>query len=160
MTTPYDQLLHRVRECRLLESCGSVLGWDERTYMPRQGSKHRGDQVALIARLAHEMLTSKEIGDLLAQAEQSHAGNGDGIEAANLREIRREHDRAAKLPHELVEEIARVTSQAQQVWQQARHDNNFAAFRPWLERIVELKRREAQAVGYQDTPYDALLDPF
>jgi carboxypeptidase Taq len=159
-TTAYDHLLHRVRECRLLESCGSVLGWDERTYMPRQGSKHRGDQVALIARLAHEMLTSKEVGDLLGQAEQSHQGNGEGVEAANLREIRREYDRAAKLPHDLVEEIARVTSQAQQVWQQARHGNDFAAFRPWLERIVALKRREAQAVGFKDTPYDALLDPF
>ena len=50
----------------LLDSCGSVLGWDERTYMPRQGSAHRAEQMALLARLTHEMLTAPHIGDLLA----------------------------------------------------------------------------------------------
>jgi carboxypeptidase Taq len=154
----YDQLIQRVRDCRVLESCGSVLGWDERTYMPRQGSKHRGEQMALLARLAHEMLTAPALGDLLGEAERSV--RADSSEAANVREIRRAYDRAAKLPRELVEELARVTSQAQQVWQEARRDDNFAAFQPWLQRIVKLKRQEAKAVGYRGAPYDALLDEY
>jgi carboxypeptidase Taq len=157
LVVSYDQLIQRVRDCRLLESCGSLLGWDERTYMPRQGSKHRGDQMALLARLAHEMLTSPALGDLLNQAPSFSDGS---IEAANVREIRRAYDRAVKLPRELVEELARVTTQAQQVWEQARHDDNFPAFEPWLERIVKLKRQEAQAVGYREAPYDALLDEY
>src|SRR5438270_8243936 len=128
--TAYEQLVQRVRDWRVLESCGSVLGWDERTYMPRQGSKHRGDQMALLARLGHEMLTAPAVGELLTEVEQSGGLDPDGVEAANVREIRREYDRAAKLPRELVEELARVTSQAQQVWEQARHDDNFPAFRP------------------------------
>jgi carboxypeptidase Taq len=153
----YDQLIQRVRDCRMLESCGSLLGWDERTYMPRQGSKHRGDQMALLARLVHQMLTSPDLGELLNQAPSF---SGDSIEAANIREIRRAYDRAVKLPRELVEELARVTTQAQQVWEQARHDDNFPAFEPWLTRIVKLKRQEAQAVGYREAPYDALLDEY
>ncbi len=153
----YAELIQRVREQRLLSSCGDVLGWDERTYMPHNGSGHRADQIALLARLSHEMLTAPRIGELLNQVE---AGAPDSMEAANVREIRRAYDRAVKLPKELVEELARVTTRAQQVWQEARRDNNFAVFQPWLEKIVRLKREEAAAVGYSGTPYDALLDEY
>jgi carboxypeptidase Taq len=157
--TAYADLISHIKDCRMLESCGSLLGWDERTYMPTQGSRHRGEQMALLARLVHEMLTAPRVGELLAAAE-AEKPERDSVEAANLREIRRAHDRAAKLPRELVEELARVTTQAQQVWQQARHDNDFPAFLPWLEKIVALKRREAQAVGYTEAAYDALLDEY
>ena len=86
----YVELIHRIKDCRLLESCGQLLGWDERTYMPRQGSRHRGEQMALLARLSHEMLTSPEIGNLLSEAEASDsAAESDSVEAANVREIRR-----------------------------------------------------------------------
>ncbi|MBY0526014.1 MAG: carboxypeptidase M32 [Gemmataceae bacterium] len=157
----YAELIQRVKEQSLLGSCASVLGWDERTYMPHAGSSHRAEQMALLARLSHEMLTSPRIGELLAEVEDSplaKAPNND--HAANLREIRRHYDRAVKLPKELVEELARITTRAQQVWQEARQSDDFAAFQPWLEKIVHLKRQEAQAVGYQGAPYNALLDEY
>ena len=157
----YECLITRVKECRLLESCGHLLGWDERTYMPRMGSRHRGEQMALLARLSHEMLTSAVLGEMLGEAEASDlVVDPDSIEAANVREIRRAHDRAAKLPRDLVEELARTTTQAQPVWDQARKTDDFASFQPWLDKIVKLKRQEAQAVGYEDAAYDALLDEY
>ena len=67
----YADLIHRVKEARLLESCGSVLGWDERTYMPREGSAHRAEQLALLARMTHEMLTDPKVGELLTEVESS-----------------------------------------------------------------------------------------
>src|SRR5262249_3044409 len=84
----------------------------------------------------------------------------ESVPAANVRNIRRVYDRAVKLPKELVEEMARVTTRAQQVWQEAKQANDFAAFQPWLEKIVRLKRQEAEAVGYAGVPYDALLEEF
>ena len=63
----YGDLIRRVKEYNLLASCGSVLAWDERTYMPRKGSAHRAEQMALIARMAHEMATAPEIGRLLEE---------------------------------------------------------------------------------------------
>src|SRR6516225_7242017 len=157
----YDQLIARFKEYSILGSCSSLLGWDERTYMPRQGSAHRAEQMALLARLTHEMLTAPEIDRLLDEVEHSPAGHAqDSAEAANIREIRRTYNRAVKLPKELVEELARVTTRVQQVWQEARQANDFAAFQPWLEKIVSLKRQEADAIGYTGVPYDALLDEY
>jgi carboxypeptidase Taq len=157
----YAELLRRVREAAVLESCGSVLGWDENTYMPRQGSAHRAEQMALLARLTHEMRTAPEVGELLGAVEGSAlVRDPDGDAAANVREIRRGYDRAVKVPKGLVEELARVTTRAQQVWRDARQASDFAAFRPWLETIVGLLRDKAQALGYRDVPYDALLDEY
>jgi carboxypeptidase Taq len=153
----YAELIRRVKDYNLLASCGALLGWDERTYMPHEGGAYRAEQMALVARLTHEMATAPRIGELLAEVEGS-ALNEDA--AANVREIRRSYDRAVKLPPDLVEELARTTTRAQQVWQEARAANDFAAFRPWLEKIVALKRREADAVGYKASPYDALLDEY
>jgi len=157
----YQELIRRIKECTLLGSCGSVLGWDERTYMPRKGSVHRAEQIALIARMAHEMFTAPEIGRLLAEVEKSDlVRDKESAAAVNVREIRRTYDRAVKLPKELVEELARVTTRAQQVWQEARQANQFSTFQPWLEKIVKLKQQEAQAIGYKEAPYDALLDEY
>jgi carboxypeptidase Taq len=157
----YAELIRRTKEAAVLSSCGAVLGWDERTYMPRNGSAFRGDQMALIARLTHEMTTDPKVGECLASIEGSSlVADPESSEAINTREIRRTFDRAVKLPKELVEELARVTTQAQQVWQEARGRNDFPAFRPWLEKIVALKRQEADAVGFREHPYDALLDEY
>jgi carboxypeptidase Taq len=158
--SPYRLLVAAVQQCRLLDSCGAVLGWDERTYMPRKGSAHRGEQMALLAKLAHEMLTSPRIGEWLAEASSASQAEGESPELANLREIRRGYERACKLPADLVEELARTTTQAQQVWDLARRDDDFPAFEPWLKKIIQLKRREAAAIGYSHTPYDALLEEY
>jgi carboxypeptidase Taq len=157
----YEDLIRRVKEAALLSSCSSVLGWDERTYMPHKGSDHRAEQIALLARMTHEMMTDPKIGERLGEVEKSDlTREADSVAAVNIRETRRTYDRAVKLPKELVEEIARVTTRAQQVWQDARKGNDFATFQPWLEKIVKLKRQEADAIGYKAHPYDALLDEY
>src|SRR5262249_23059055 len=157
----YGELLKRVKEQARLASCASMLGWDERTYMPRKGSAHRAEQMALLARMTHEMLTAPRVGELLAEvADHPQVKLKDSNHAANVREIRRAYERAVKLPKELVEDLARVTTRAQQVWQEARQAGDFAAFRPLLETIVALKRQEAQAIGFKESPYDALLDEY
>ncbi len=90
--------------------------------MPPAAADHRGNQLALLAKLGHSMVTSQRIGELL---EELHEGRSEKL-IGNVREIRRVHDRAIRLPAELVEELAKVTSQAQGIWQQAKQDNNFA----------------------------------
>src|SRR3954469_13072377 len=127
MPDAYQELLQRVRDTSTLGSCGAVLGWDERTLMPAAGAAHRGAQMAILARIGHEMFTDPEVGEWLGELDEKALPEG---RAANVREIRRAYNRATKLPKELVEEIARVTSQAQGVWQEAKTKNDFALFRP------------------------------
>jgi carboxypeptidase Taq len=157
----YADLIRRTREANVLASCGSLLNWDESTYMPRQGSAYRGEQMGLLARLGHEMITAPVIAERLATVESSElVRDPESDAAANVREIRRGYDRAVKVPAALVEELARVATRAQQAWRDSRKASDFAAFRPHLETIVALLRKKADAIGYRESRYDALLDEY
>jgi carboxypeptidase Taq len=159
--TAYAKLIHASQEAALLESCAELLGWDEDTYMPPGGVGHRGRQMALLAGLHHERCTDPHTGDLLAAVEGSAlVADPLSAEAVNVRELRRTYDRACRLPRSLVEEMAQITSLAQQEWALARRRSDFARLRPWLEKIVLLKRREAECVGTAGAAYDALLEDY
>jgi carboxypeptidase Taq len=160
--TPHDaylDLMGRAKAHAVLNSCSAVLGWDQQTYMPKAGAAFRGEQLALLAKLAHEQATEPIIGEHLAMVANSDVVN-DPIAAANIRELKHSYERATKIPARLVEELARVTAHAHEVWADARATNSFATFQPSLEQVVKLKREEAAAVGYADHPYDALLDEY
>jgi carboxypeptidase Taq len=157
----YAAFISELREISLLSTTSEILGWDEQTQLPRKAADFRGDQVSLLARLAHERLVSQKLGDLLASLESSPlAGAGDPDAAVNVRQTRRKVDRARKLPSSLVEELARVAVLAQQAWVEARRASDFGAFAPWLERIFRLKRQQAECLGPCQHPYDALLDEY
>jgi carboxypeptidase Taq len=156
-----DELYGKIREVALLRSCESLLDWDERTYMPRNASEHRGNQMAVLAGIAHEKFVSPQVGELLGRLLSDGVDPAaDTLDAANVREIKRVYDKAVKLPKELVEELSRTIILSQGAWQEARAKSDFAAFRPWMEKVVALKRRVADAIGYAAAPYDAMLDDF
>ncbi|MFO0849198.1 MAG: carboxypeptidase M32 [Gemmataceae bacterium] len=160
-TDAYAELVRRSKETAVLQSCSAVLGWDQQTYMPKAGAAFRGEQLALLAGLSHQKATDPRIGELLSECEGSEVvRDPDSVETANVRELRHGYDRATKLPQRLVEELARVTTAAQEAWQEARAKNHFPTFRPHLERVLELKREEADAVGWTGHRYDALLDEY
>ncbi|MCK4385087.1 MAG: carboxypeptidase M32, partial [candidate division Zixibacteria bacterium] len=129
----YEKLLGLIREASLLRSSMAILEWDERTYLPKGGSEHRANQLALLAGMVHDKATSPEIGDLLKQlGGSSYLSDEDTFEAANVREIKHFYDKAIKIPKSLVEELARVTSIAHGVWVEARKKSDFSLFLPHL----------------------------
>ncbi len=158
----YSELTRLLREAALLGSCSNVLGWDEQTYMPEGGTQFRSEQLGLIAGMTHERATSPRIGELLGELEAAgDLGDPAGDRAVNVREARRSYNRATKLPRRLVEELSRTTTLAQQAWVTARKNSDFPHFLPWLDKMIGLKREEAQAIGYgSGVPYDALLDDY
>ncbi len=156
-----DRVVIHARQTAVLESINSVLGWDERTMMPTEAGDFRAEQMTLVAGLIHERWTNREFGEWLGQlAESPLAADPHSDAGATIRRLKRQHDKRVKLPQKLVEELTHAAVIGQQVWQRARNDDDFAAFRPALERIVGLKRQQADALGYAGCRYDALLDEF
>jgi len=157
----YDEMIALSRAETLLASCLDVLEWDEEVCMPKRGVEHRAEQRALLAGMVHDRGTDPRYEELLGAVEGSELVNDpDGPAAVNVREIRREFDRQRRMPRRLVEEWARVTAMAQQSWSESRRRDDFASFAPWLERIFALARERADALGYEATRYDALLDDY
>jgi carboxypeptidase Taq len=144
-----------------LARAAAVLGWDQQTYMPPGGAEARGEQLATLSKLAHEIFASDKTGQLLEEAERALDGaDPDSTEAALVRVVRHDYDLETKLPTSLVEALARETTRAHEIWVKAREQNDFASFAPMLERIYDLMREKAEALGYEDRMYDALLDQY
>ncbi len=157
----YDELIKQCKEIATLASTASILHWDQQTYMPPQGAAFRAEQLGAISNLVHQRFTDPKIGDLISEAEQSDVvKDPESPEAANIRELRHAYDKATKLPTELVEEITKTTSLAQQDWVKARANSDFKLFLPWLEKVVKLSKEKADAYGYEGEPYNALLDDY
>ncbi|QYJ14339.1 Thermostable carboxypeptidase 1 [Rubrobacter xylanophilus DSM 9941] len=154
--------LRRLRELLAeisdLNAAAALMHWDQQTYMPEGGVGLRSEQLATVSRLAHERLVSPELGELLEQLDGTFDPSSE--EAALVRVARRDHERAAKLPSRLVAETARAASEAEPVWVSARADSDWEAFAPHLERLLELRREAAEHLGYEEHPYDALLDLY
>ncbi|MFQ5741524.1 MAG: carboxypeptidase M32, partial [Acidobacteriota bacterium] len=153
----YQLFKQLTRELTDLSSTMEALAWDQETMMPAKGVPFRARQVATLATIHHQKLTDSRLGGLLDELESEAL---DFWGRAHLREARREYDKAVKLPPALVRDLASTSTLAYQAWVKARQEVDFESFAPWLEKMVDLKRRQARILAGGSRLYDALLDEF
>ena len=160
------------REQRQLERVVSILHWDMETNLPQQGVDERAEQLALLQGIAHRRLTEPETGRLLEEVGSTTENPyGDGklpeLERDFLRVMRRRYDKAVKLPPDFVSDSAKAEGLSQAAWAGARINNDFAAFLPHLETMIDIARKKAGYWGFGNGTgtrrgdlYDGLLDIY
>jgi len=153
----YEAFSDHVERLTYLNDAGAVLAWDQQVTMPEGGTPARSKQSAAMSSVTHDLLTDDRVSDWLDELEDADL---DAEQAAVVREVRREHDRAAKVPEELVSEISETASNALPVWEQAKAEDDFESFAPTLETMVELKREYAAAIDPDRDPYAVLFEEY
>lgn len=136
----------------------ALLQWDQEVFMPVKGGPARGQQLSTLSAIAHRMLTDSELGDLLKRLSDDDSLSDD--EAKLVSETLYDYQRATCLPESFVAKFAREQSKAYHAWVTAREDNDFNAFRPRLETMVDLLKQKAEFSGYEGSPYNALLEDY
>lgn len=161
MQEKYDELLGIIARVDDLNRAAGILHWDQQTYMPAGGAAARAAQMATLESAAHEIFTAPRVGELLAELRTWAESQGyDSTPASLVRVVRREYDRERRLPSALVAEKAAAVGLALDAWQRAKRAADFAVFQPHLSRLVELAVAEAEALGYEDERYDALVGRY
>ena len=161
MEDELKQLKSILAEVADLQYAIYLLAWDQQTYMPPAGAEARGQQLGTLGKLMHLKFTSDEVGKLLDELAPVAAQlPPDSNDARLISVTRRKYEQKTKVPAEMVVELAELTAVAFSVWQQARPENDFAKFRPYLEKIVENRRRYAELFAPYDHIYDPLLDRY
>lgn len=157
MSDAYARLKARFARIATLGEASGMLHWDASAMMPPGGGAARGEQLAVLAGLRHELMTAPEVAEDLAAARAE--GEWD---SANLALMRRAHLRATALPTALVEATERANAACEKVWRSAKAAADFAMVRPYLTEVVRLQREAAQALSgpLGLTPYDALMDGY
>ena len=139
-----------------LDHVSALLEWDMETYMPEGSAKGRGFAQAQAA-----LMKQKTTTDLTALVTKAEKLSGlDDYDRGVVRVMKRDIDYFMKIPPKLLEDIQRTTTEATVVWREARKKSDFEMFSGYLEKIVDLKRQEADKLGYSGHPYNALLDKF
>jgi carboxypeptidase Taq len=161
MPTPFATLLTKINELHDLEKAAQLLSWDREVIMPRAGEATRIQQMTTLRRLAHEMFVTDEMGQLIEDAAAEVSGDEyDSFGPSLVRWLQYDYARSRKLPADYVRREAETSGQAHGIWRDARAADDFASFQPTLAQIVALGQEKAELYGYENEPYDALLEGY
>ena len=149
---------NHLNEMNLLTSALALLSWDQETHMPSRGIAVRSEVTGRFAKRLFELSVAPELG----QAIEDLTGDDTLSEAerASVRDVGKQYRRQKAIPPELIEDFAKTRSQSQAAWSEARKNSDFPVFEPFLAKMVDYARRFADYYGYEEHPYDALIDDY
>ena len=155
-----------LKDTQILGSIQSTLYWDQNTGMPKEGSSWRGEQLTYLAKILHARNSSDEFLNLinLAKSELNESSEFEDAKNSskkkNIELLYKEFDRQRKIDPKLVTNLARAKSQGYESWQQAKKNSNFEIFRPYFEKLIILRREEANQLSDKLSPWETLAQPY
>ena len=151
----YKTTLQKIAD---IKYASSVLHWDQETYLPKNGNNARGRQIATLNQLAHELFTADTFGALLNTLSSNE--NLTHKEKRNVQLSLEDYNRNKKISPVFVHELSSAINTGYHAWIKARSENDFDIFEKPLQKIIDLKKQEAQLLGYKVHPYDALMNDY
>ena len=151
----YKSSLQKIAD---IKNASAVLQWDQETYLPKNSHDVRGRQIATLNELAHEKFTDKNFGNLLR--ELSEKNDLQEKEKRNVQLSLEDFNKSKKLPSAFVRQMSEAVNKSFHAWVEARRQNDFNIFKDPLQEIISLKQQEAELIGYDNHPYDALMDEY
>ncbi|MFN2525903.1 MAG: carboxypeptidase M32 [Actinomycetota bacterium] len=158
MGEAWDRLLTKINELEDISVALRLLNWDQQVMMPPKAAAARARSVATLGAISHQRLCDPEVGALLDELQGDDSL--DETKTASVRVLRRDYDRATKIPERLVRDLAETSAIAYQAWTEARPADDFRMLEPHLTKLVALKKEEADSIGWSQERYDALLDEY
>ncbi|WP_254273413.1 carboxypeptidase M32 [Haloarcula marina] len=153
----YEQFIDHVKRLHYVGDAGGVLQWDQQVMMPSGGTPARAKQSSALSTVHHDMLTDDRLGEWLDELDDADL---EPEQEAVVREVRRDYERAVRVPSDLVERISEASSNALPVWEEAKAEDDFEMFADTLEEMVELRREYAAAIDPDRDPYEVLFEEY
>ena len=154
----YNQYKAASQKIADVKYANAVLQWDQETYLPSKGATARASQMATLSEMAHQLSTDKKLGELLLQLNTAEGLNES--EKRNVQLSLEDYQKQEKFSGAFVRQMSEAVSASFHAWIEARKQNDFKVFQPALEGLVKLKKEEAEILGYQNHPYNALLNEY
>lgn len=154
----YQQYNSKMRRIADVKNALAVLQWDQETYLPTKGAALRGEQIATLSEIAHQMFAEEEMGDILRGLSETK-----GLSFSQQRNVEltlEDYNKNKKYSAAFVRKLSEATSRCYHSWVEARKQNNFNLFKKDLGALVALKKEEAHILGFEKHPYNALLNEF
>jgi carboxypeptidase Taq len=154
----YENYQGKMRFIADVKNANAILQWDQETYLPTKGAHFRGQQISTLSEISHRLFSEEEVGNLLKELLSK-----DDLSAPQKRNVERTYDdyvKNKKYTSEFVRKLSEQTNKAFHSWIESRKKNSFGVYEKDLDSLIQLKKQEAEILGYQHHPYNALLDEF
>ena len=162
----YESVSQAVEDLKKLQRVSAaynhVLGvthLDASTVAPKGGAAYRGQTMGVLSEITYDLIANEKNGALLACLEE----NADKLDAQTKREVevlRKEYDRIHRIPAQEYVDYSVLCSDASVIWEDAKNNNDFDSFAPYLEKLVTFNRKFAGYYNPEMDTYDALLNEF
>ncbi|MBC1935403.1 carboxypeptidase M32 [Listeria grandensis] len=154
-----QEFLDYVKKISAFEEALSLVYWDLRTGAPEKGVEGRSEVIGTLSGEIFKMKVSEEMAAFIAGLWVQKENLSD-VTRRSLEECKKEYDLNKKIPAKEYEAYTKLVAQAETTWATARANNDYELFKPYLEKIIASKRKFVEYWGYQDNPYDTLLDQY
>ena len=155
----YQSVKNHLQKIFDVQASIALLNWDQETKMPKGGAQQRARQISTLSGIAHELLTDhafkSKVRDLNECLDQLNTE-----ESVNINETFKQIERAEKLDTDFVTRRSALVSETYQAWTEARAKKSFSVYQEQLDKLIQLKKEEAERIGYNGHIYDALLEEF
>lgn len=158
MNSTYKSYKEAMQKIADVKYASAVLQWDQETYLPPKGNEFRGRQIATLSEIAHEQFTDEKFGNLLLELSSRNDLHTD--EQRNVALSLYDYNRNKKLSPEFVRKTTEAVHKSFHAWIAARKENSFGIFQQPLDALIDLKKQEADMLGYSGHPYDALMNDY
>ncbi len=159
MKENYEKYVTTMRKIADIDNAAVLLGWDKEVNMPPKGAAFRSQQIATLAGISHEMFLEKDFVSNLKKLE----ANKQKLSLKARRNVEitsKKQNRSNKLSTEFVMESSKAISEGYHAWLKAREQKDYGVFKKAFRKLVDLKKEECELVGYDNHPYEALMDQF
>jgi carboxypeptidase Taq len=157
-TALYQDYINKMHKIADVKNTLAVMQWDQETYLPSKGADIRGQQMATLSEIAHELFAGEDLGNTLRNL--SSAGDLSVMQQRNVALTLEDYDKNKKYSGAFVRALSEATSKSYHAWIEARKQNDFTVFKNELDALVKLKREETHILGFEKHPYDALLNEY
>jgi len=156
--TLYNEYKIRMERIADLRNASAILQWDQETYLPPKGAHFRGQQISTLTELSHQLFTAEDLGNILQELLTKEDLAKD--ERRNVELTLEDYNKNKKYPASFVRQLSEHTNQTFHAWLEARKHNSFKYYEQSLDKMIQLKKQEADILGYAEHPYDALLNEY
>lgn len=154
----YNDYTTRMQQLADVRNAIAVLGWDQETYLPEKGAAFRGQQITTLSSIAHEMFAAAPLGEILQELHQRQ--DLTPVQQKNVALSLEDYEKNKRYPAAFVAALSQATNACYHAWIKARKANSYAVYEPLLATMVKLKQQEANILGYEGHPYNALLNEY
>ncbi|HLO97582.1 MAG TPA: hypothetical protein VK171_03210, partial [Fimbriimonas sp.] len=153
---PIERVNLVFKELQALNASSQLLNWDQQVLMPSGGAVARAEHLGRLRKLEHQLLTSDKLSNAVTEA----LAEADEFEESQLLVLKKDIDRAQKLPEELVTRKGRAGADAYHQWRISKPQSDLKSMVPHLTAMFDIARETSEALGYTDHPYDPLIDMY